>query len=113
MNKQVTSRPWGSFVRYTNNESTTVKILTVLQGEELSLQYHNYRKEFWKILKGHPLITIGEKKVESKPGEEFEVLEKTEHQISAPSDEVEILEISSGHFDEEDIVRIKDRYGRV
>lgn len=113
MNKQVTNRPWGNFVRYTNNESSTVKILTINHGEELSLQYHNHRKEFWKVLSGHPILTIGEKKVDGNVGDEFEILEKIEHQISAPIDEVKILEISFGEFDEDDIVRIKDKYGRT
>jgi mannose-1-phosphate guanylyltransferase/mannose-1-phosphate guanylyltransferase/mannose-6-phosphate isomerase len=113
MNKQVTSRPWGNFVRYTDNESTTIKIITILCGEELSLQYHNHRKEFWKVLSGHPTLTIGEEKVEALPGDEFEILEKMKHQISAPKDEVQILEISFGNFDETDIVRISDKYGRV
>lgn len=113
MKKLVENRPWGNFVEYTHNEVTTIKILTVNPGQELSLQYHAHRKEFWRILKGNPSIVIGEKKVETKPGDEFEVSEGAQHQISAGKDGAEILEISFGDFDEQDIVRIKDKYGRT
>ncbi len=113
MKKLIDNRPWGNFVEYTHNESTTVKILTILPHQELSLQYHAHRKEFWRILKGHPRLVIGEKKVEANPGDEFEITEGLQHQISANDDEVEVLEISFGDFDEQDIVRITDKYGRA
>ncbi len=106
-------RPWGNFVEYTHNENTTVKILTVLPGQELSLQYHAHRNEFWRILSGHPSLIIGEKQIEAKPGDEFEISADIQHQIKAVADEVQVLELSFGDFDENDIVRIKDKYGRV
>jgi hypothetical protein len=34
------------------------------------------------------------------------------HTIGAPENDVEFMEIALGHFDENDIVRIKDRYNR-
>ena len=113
MKKLVDKRPWGNFVEYTHNEVSTVKILSVTPHEELSLQYHSKRKEFWRVLKGHPYILIGDKSIDANPGDEFEIPENIQHQISAKEDEVEILEISFGNFDENDIVRIKDKYGRV
>jgi mannose-6-phosphate isomerase-like protein (cupin superfamily) len=47
-------RPWGSFRRFTENEISTVKIITVNADQELSLQYHKNRDEFWKVLAGNP-----------------------------------------------------------
>ncbi len=108
-----TTRPWGEFTRFTDNEKSTVKLLYVRAGEELSLQYHKYRDEFWKVVVGHPRITVGDDIRDSKPGEEFTVFAKVQHQISAPTDDVIILEISTGTFDEDDIVRIKDKYNRI
>ena len=112
MEPTTTKRPWGSFTRFTNNEPSTVKILNVNSGEQLSLQYHNHREEFWKILKGSPDIVIGDKTHSAKEGDEFVIPVKTNHRISAPNDEVVILEISKGDFDEDDIVRIEDKYNR-
>ena len=105
-------RPWGSFTRLTNNEPSTVKILHVNKGEEFSLQYHTHRKEFWKVIKGNPQVTVGDKTLIAKEGEEFTIEPHTNHRISAPTDDVAVLEISRGQFDEDDIVRIEDKYHR-
>ena len=113
MNSTTTKRPWGSFTRFTNNEPSTVKLLYINKGEETSLQYHTHREEFWKIIKGNPEIVVGSERHSPHEGEEFTVAPKAEHRISAPLDDVVILEISKGQFDEDDIVRIEDKYNRA
>lgn len=114
MHSTTTKRPWGSFTRFTNNEPSTVKILHINKGEEFSLQYHTHREEFWKILEGHPEITIGDTVTHNpEPGDEFVIKPHTNHRISAPKDNVVVLEISTGQFDEDDIVRLEDKYGRI
>lgn len=112
MNPETTKRPWGSFTRFTNNEPSTVKLLYINKGEEFSLQYHTHRQEFWKIISGHPDIIVGEKSFQPKEGEEFLIEPHTNHRISAPVDNVVVLEISEGQFDENDIVRLEDKYNR-
>lgn len=106
-------RPWGEFRQFTLNEPVTVKTILVKKGEALSLQYHTLRTEFWKIISGSPEVTIGDKVVAATVGDEFMVPVKTNHKIEAPTDEVLFLEISSGEFKEDDIVRLSDKYGRV
>ena len=113
MNPVTTKRPWGSFTRFTNNEPSTVKILHINKGEEFSLQYHTHREEFWKILSGSPEITIDDKLHYPQAGEEFTISPHIDHRISAPKDDVIVLEISKGEFDEDDIVRIEDKYNRT
>lgn len=105
-------RPWGSFVKFVDNEKVTVKIITVEAGQELSLQKHKKRDEFWKVLKGNPTVTIGKDVSEAKEKEEFFVSKGTFHRIGAKDKGAEILEISFGEFDENDIQRSQDRYGR-
>jgi mannose-6-phosphate isomerase-like protein (cupin superfamily) len=107
------NRPWGNFERFTQNESSTVKIITVNAGGELSLQYHAKRSEFWKILSGNPTITSGDKIVQAKPGDEFFQAAKQNHRIQAGAMEAKILEVAFGEFDENDIVRLEDKYGRT
>jgi mannose-6-phosphate isomerase len=107
-----TKRPWGSFTRFTNNEPSTVKLLNVNKGGQLSLQYHSKRQEFWKVISGNPKIIIGDEIFDSNAGDEFTVPINTKHRISAMNDDVVILEISTGEFDEDDIVRVEDIYGR-
>lgn len=106
-------RPWGHFREFTKNEPSTVKILYIKKGEAFSLQRHLYRGEFWKVLAGEPDITLGDKTIRAKVGDEFQTLRGTDHRISAPINDVEVLEISRGDFDEEDIIRKEDKYGRI
>lgn len=113
MNSRATNRPWGSFVSFTKNENSTVKLLYVNNGESLSLQYHKNRDEFWRVISGNPEITIGDEVFSAKEGDEFNVSRELKHRISAPLNDVVILEIATGDFDEEDIVRIDDKYNRV
>lgn len=112
MSSTATKKPWGKFICLTNNELSTVKLLYINKGEELSLQYHLHREEFWRVIKGNPKITIGDSIQDSQENDEFVVPAHTNHRISAPLDDVVILEISKGQFDENDIVRIEDKYNR-
>jgi len=69
-------RPWGNFEQFVKNKLCTVKIITILPRQETSLQFHRNRSEFWKILKGSSLITIGEKSSKQKRGVNFLFLRK-------------------------------------
>jgi mannose-1-phosphate guanylyltransferase/mannose-1-phosphate guanylyltransferase/mannose-6-phosphate isomerase len=106
-------KPWGQFDQFTHNEISTVKILSVDKGGELSLQNHEHRTEFWRIISGHPLVTIGEITKSANPDDEFIIEKLQPHRLEAPNDNVQVLEIAFGNFDEEDIIRIKDKYGRA
>ncbi|MBW2970443.1 phosphomannose isomerase type II C-terminal cupin domain [Candidatus Woesearchaeota archaeon] len=112
MEKYKEERPWGEFEQYCKNQQCTVKIITVKPQEELSLQYHNHRDEFWKVIKGKAQITLGDKIIEAKEGDEFYIPKKTKHRITTQESQVKILEISFGEFDENDIVRLEDKYKR-
>lgn len=105
-------RPWGNFERFTLNESTTVKIITVQPGEALSLQTHTKREEFWRVLSGSGQVTIGEMAHAAKEGDEFFVHTNQAHRVEASADGIRFLEIAFGTFDERDITRLDDRYGR-
>ena len=113
MRKKVVKKPWGGFEQFTLNEKTTVKILTFKPRQKLSLQSHKNRKEFWKVIEGNCVIWIGRKKVKAKPGQEFFVRKGQMHRVEALGKTVRVLEISFGKFDENDLKRVEDIYGRV
>jgi len=106
-------RPWGNFERFTLNEKTTVKVLTVNAGEELSLQAHENRDEFWHIIKGSGMVRIGNKDAVAHVGDNFFAPRTTPHRITGGSDGLTFLEISFGTFAETDEVRLEDEYGRA
>lgn len=108
-------RPWGWFNQYTANQVTTVKILTVLKGEQLSLQTHEHRDEMWIVLDG-----FGWAEVDGARTPLYEVEQKVwvprgrPHRLGASDvNELVVLEIAFGDFDERDITRLDDKYGRV
>lgn len=113
MKKHQEKRPWGNFEQYCHNEICTVKIINVQPNEELSLQYHNKRDEFWKIISGKALIIIGEETKQGNEGDEFYIPKQAKHRIKTEQSPAKILEISFGQFDENDIVRLEDKYNRI
>jgi mannose-6-phosphate isomerase len=107
-------KPWGKFQQYTHNMLSTVKVITVEPGGTLSLQYHHRRDELWVVLDAGARIQLGDRVLWPRPGEKILIPRETAHRLSNPGDEpVRILEVSFGEFDEEDIVRLEDAYGRV
>jgi mannose-6-phosphate isomerase-like protein (cupin superfamily) len=112
MKKYIEKRPWGKFEQFCENEICTVKIINVNPNEELSLQYHLHRDEFWRVLDGSATIVVGDKMQDGKEGDEFFIPKKTRHRIKTGNSPVRILEISFGRFDEDDIVRLEDKYKR-
>jgi mannose-6-phosphate isomerase-like protein (cupin superfamily) len=104
------NKPWGFFEQLTNNEKTTIKLITIKANNRTSLQLHKYRSEKWYILSGEGIVLVPDKK-RVKPGDEIFISQNTPHRLEAIID-MKILEISFGQFDESDIVRIEDDYFR-
>jgi len=113
LNTYKETRPWGNFEQFSQNQLSTVKFLNIKEGEQLSLQYHKKRDEFWKVLEGTPTIIIGETTHQAAPGQHYFVPLKTKHTIITTTTPVKILEISFGHYDENDNIRVEDPYKRV
>lgn len=105
-------RPWGKFEQFTHNELSTVKIITVQPRQQLSLQYHHHREEYWRVVGGSGEVVIGDETLSARTGDSFYIPQGTVHRMQTLDDTLVILEIAYGEFDEEDIVRLEDKYGR-
>ena len=106
-------RPWGNFRRFTDNLLSTVKIITVNPNSELSLQSHMKRKEFWRVTRGDGIFEVDGQSLPVGVGSEQEVPIGIQHRMKAGPNGLEVLEIALGNFDEDDIIRYEDKYGRV
>lgn len=106
-------RPWGEFVEFTRNTPSTVKLINVNAGESLSLQSHENRDEFWRIISGEGNVQIEEKHISTKVGDDYFVPRNTKHRIQAGSSGLVVLEIAFGMADEKDITRFEDKYNRA
>jgi mannose-6-phosphate isomerase len=109
----VDHRPWGKFEQFTDNEISTVKILTVIPNKKLSLQSHHHREELWIALDNYAIVEIDGVVKHLKKGEQVFIPQKTKHRLMSENNTAEILEISFGQFDENDIVRYEDDFGRI
>ena len=107
-------RPWGKFEQYTHNLTSTVKVITVAPGGVLSRQYHHKRDELWVVLDPGARVELDGEVLHPAVEEKLFIPRETVHRLSAVGEgDVRILEISFGAFDEDDIVRLEDVYGRV
>jgi mannose-6-phosphate isomerase-like protein (cupin superfamily) len=52
------TRPWGRWEVVATGDRYTVKRITVLPGQRLSLQYHHHRSEHWTMVEGEAEVEI-------------------------------------------------------
>lgn len=114
-NSNRTDRPWGSFFILDDQKTAKVKRLVVNPGQRLSLQSHTQRDEHWVIIRGIATVTLNDTEKDFAYGEYVFVPRGTRHRISCRGNEaVELIEVQVGNlFDEDDITRYSDDYGRA
>jgi mannose-6-phosphate isomerase-like protein (cupin superfamily) len=108
----IVKRPWGNFKEFSKNKKSTVKILEINPFQSLSLQKHKKREEFWYFLT-NGFVQIGNLKKKIRHGRSLIIKKNVLHKLYAKQKKVKIIEISFGHFDENDEVRVEDKYGRI
>lgn len=110
-------RPWGEFYGWDSGDTWYVKTLSVKPGKRLSLQYHNKRAERWVLVEGEATaVTIEDGKIIETPlvvGETFVVHQGMPHRLMSKKGGL-LVEVAIGStFDENDIVRLEDDFGRA
>lgn len=110
--RQTLQAPWGAEDILTINEPSTVKVLTVLPGEELSLQAHDHRSEWWIVLDTKMRVVVNDKTFTVYRGDEVFIPQGAKHRAIGLDKPCRWIEISFGPFDEADIHRFADKYGR-
>jgi mannose-6-phosphate isomerase-like protein (cupin superfamily) len=108
-----TERPWGSFQQLTHNSLSTVKIHKIKPGQENSWQSHTKRSEFWHIVSGSGIIRVEDKEYNVVPGDEYSAPVGAKHRWIAGPEGMVLIEVATGDFDEKDIIRYEDDYGRA
>lgn len=116
-------RPWGRFVQFPTESPINLKEITVNPGQRLSLQSHKLRDELWIFPSGGlsaEIISPAGLRIFASPDPRngnpatVFILRGWKHRlINAGSETKYIIEVSFGQFDEDDIERFSDDYGRV
>jgi mannose-6-phosphate isomerase len=116
MNPQPRSeRPWGYYEVLMEDAEHKVKRIVVYPGARLSLQRHRHRDEHWLIVSGEAVLTLNTDEIDLVKGQSIDIPRGTLHRVrnTGPSDLV-IVEVQTGdYFDENDIERLEDDYGRL
>ena len=110
---QSVTKPWGYYVDLERNPFMVIKRIKVFPNQRFSLQYHENRDEFWRVISGDGEVTLGNHTLPAKFGHHFHIPSGVVHRMTAGPSGVMFLEIQEGECSEKDIVRIEDDYGRV
>ncbi|MGA2928804.1 MAG: cupin [Solirubrobacteraceae bacterium] len=107
-------KPWGHELWYAHTESYAGKVLHVIKGHRLSLQYHERKDETCYLIDGSVRLIQGATVDELSErtllaGHAWRNVPGVVHTIEA-LETATILEVSTPELD--DVVRLRDRYGR-
>ena len=108
------SCPWGTYQILDSGPGFQVKKLTVNPGEALSLQYHQRRHEHWTVVGGSGRAVADDHAINLVLGTTVEIPKGAVHRIENEGvDPLVVIEVQLGDYlEEDDIVRLEDRYGR-
>ena len=108
-------KPWGWEKIWAHTDRYVGKILHINAGQALSVQYHTRKDETVYLLSGTLKYWVQQegadelRDMQLTVGQAFRITPGTVHYMEAVTD-CDILETSTPDLD--DVVRLKDRYGR-
>jgi mannose-6-phosphate isomerase-like protein (cupin superfamily) len=122
MDHYIEKRPWGQFeilTEFAVNEpgftDVCVKKMTVKPGQKVSYQSHKLRNEHWFFVQGTGTVIISGKEITVKVGSHMDIRIGEKHRVINTGTDKDLIFIESqtGHYDEDDIQRFSDEYGRA
>ena len=111
------SKPWGHYVDIyrPDDKKVVFKKIVVDPGEQLSMQFHTKRTEFWYVTSGKGFVATDSPKssLYVMEGDYIVIKPLERHMVQNTGEEpLEIFEMQTGICEEDDIVRLSDKYGR-
>ncbi len=106
--------PWGRCDILVAEKRFNVNRITVNPGEAFSLQMHHHRAEHWVVLSGTARVTTGDETFLITENQSTFIPVTVVHRLENPGNiPLELIEIQSGtYLGDDDVIRIKDHYGR-
>jgi mannose-6-phosphate isomerase-like protein (cupin superfamily) len=112
-------KPWGHELIFAAVEGKYVgKIIQVIAGQSISLQYHREKDETISVLAGEALVEHGPAQDELTeqrfgPGDTIRLPAGALHRVTAVTDLTFAEASTASPGWREDVVRLEDRYGRA
>lgn len=111
-------RRWGryrvlDYTKYPNGCEVLTKRICILEGQNLSYQYHMLRSEVWTVISGEGEMILNDDVRHIKAGDVIVIPIEAKHSIRAIT-ELEIIEVQTGsELIEDDIVRLAIRWEEI
>ena len=105
-------RPWGHFLQWAHNTPVTVSLMTVEPGQRLSLQSHPGRAELWIVIDDGAIVQVDDAIWAAAVGEEVWIPANGKHRLTSDGRRVRVLEVAFGNWQQDDITRYEDDFGR-
>lgn len=122
MDHYIEKRPWGQFEIFSQfavNEpgflDVCVKKITIKPGQKLSYQSHTQRNEHWFFVQGEGKVILNDVEIPVKVASSIDIKIGDKHRAinTSQASDLIFIESQTGHYDEQDIKRFSDEYGRV
>ena len=117
----IENRPWGSFetlkkepIKNQQQSDSNIKIITVQPEQKVSYQSHKLREEHWVFIQGRGKVILNDQEQSVQAGTYVYVPQGAKHRVINDGDiDLKFVEVTTGQFDENDIERFSDQYGRA
>ena len=111
----IEERAWVKFEVLIDDSNYKVKRITVYPGHRLSYQSHKNRSELWHFVAGAGQVTLEDDINEVKYDDIVRIPCQAKHRVTnTGSENLIFIEVQTGKsFEEEDIIRYEDDYGRA
>ena len=108
-------KPWGHEVIWAQTDRYVGKILVIETGRRLSLQFHEVKDEWIRVLSGRLVLTLEDEAGDVRdhalgPGDGAHIQAHRRHRFLAV-ERVELVEVSTPEL--ADVVRLADDFGRA
>ncbi len=115
--RNLTVAPWGTHeIIYESKKNYKIKKIIVSVNESLSLQFHKHRSEHWIIVQGKCQVQVDDTMQSLEEGDYVYIPKLSVHRIKNISKKIKLIfiEVNIGNYiEEDDIVRLDDKYGRT
>ncbi|UNK18770.1 mannose-1-phosphate guanylyltransferase [Paenibacillus sp. N3/727] len=111
-------RRWGryrvlDYIKYPNGHEVLTKRICILEGQNLSYQYHMLRSEVWTVVSGQGEMILNDDIRKIKEGDVIVIPIEAKHSLRAIT-EIEIIEVQTGsELIEDDIVRLAIKWEEI
>jgi mannose-6-phosphate isomerase-like protein (cupin superfamily) len=113
-NMRQETRPWGTFEVLYETEAFWLKKIIIAPGQSLSYQYHRHRAEYWVAQSDGAWAELNGQTFPLVKDVAYTAAPCDHHRLYNPGQEpVSVLEWATGRPTEDDIIRLRDNYGRV